>query len=220
MPRRQAMTQPAPRAVRISRLSEARGCRTPAICYHGRMVAPGSGHGQAGRARPGGGHDAGMSIIMHDLAGADPDVRFSPYCWRTRFALAHKGLPVETVPWRFTEREAIAFSGQGKVPVIRDERDGGASTVGRSRSTWRIRCRRRRCSAGPPGGRTRCSSTAWADGVLVGGDCPVHRARPARRDRPEGSRLFPLQPGGSVRLQPGSGAGRDARIGWRRSGIC
>jgi hypothetical protein len=62
----------------------------------------------------------GMSIIMHDLAGADPDLRFSPYCWRIRFALAHKGLPVETIPWRFTETEAIAFSGQARVPVIRD----------------------------------------------------------------------------------------------------
>ena len=62
-----------------------------------------------------------MSIVLYDLAGEDPDVRFSPYCWRTRFALAHKGLPVETVPWRFTDREAIAFSGQGKVPVIQDD---------------------------------------------------------------------------------------------------
>lgn len=61
-----------------------------------------------------------MTIIMHDLAGADPMLRFSPYCWRIRFALAHKGLPVETVPWRFTDKAAIAFSGQGRVPVIRD----------------------------------------------------------------------------------------------------
>src|ERR1700759_2169382 len=61
-----------------------------------------------------------MSIILYDLAGADPALRFSPYCWRTRFALAHKGLTVETVPWRFTDRDAIAFSGQARVPVIRD----------------------------------------------------------------------------------------------------
>ena len=61
-----------------------------------------------------------MSIVLYDLAGADPNLRFSPYCWRTRFALAHKGLPVETIPWRFTEREAIAFSGQARVPVLRD----------------------------------------------------------------------------------------------------
>ena len=62
----------------------------------------------------------GMTIIMHDLAGADPALRFSPYCWRIRFALAHKGLPVETIPWRFTDKALIAFSGQGRVPVIRD----------------------------------------------------------------------------------------------------
>ncbi len=61
-----------------------------------------------------------MTIIMHDLAGADSSLRFSPYCWRTKMALAHKGLPVETIPWRFTDKDAIAFSGQGRVPVIRD----------------------------------------------------------------------------------------------------
>ena len=61
-----------------------------------------------------------MPIEMHDLAGADASLRFSPYCWRTRLALAHKGLAVQTIPWRFTEKDALAFSGQGRVPVIRD----------------------------------------------------------------------------------------------------
>ena len=57
-------------------------------------------------------------LRLFDLAGADDAVRFSPNCWRTRLALAHKGLPVETVAWRFTEKDAIAPSGQGKVPVL------------------------------------------------------------------------------------------------------
>lgn len=61
-----------------------------------------------------------MTITLYDLAGADPDLRFSPYCWRTRFALAHKGLPVTTIPWRFSDKAVIAFSGQDRVPVIRD----------------------------------------------------------------------------------------------------
>jgi glutathione S-transferase len=61
-----------------------------------------------------------LEVVLYDLAGADPALRFSPYCWRTRMALAHKGLPIETVPWRFTDKPAIAFSGQGRVPVIRD----------------------------------------------------------------------------------------------------
>jgi glutathione S-transferase len=61
-----------------------------------------------------------MAILMHDLAGADPSLRFSPFCWRAKLALAHKGLAVETIPWRFTDKAVIAFSGQKRVPVIRD----------------------------------------------------------------------------------------------------
>lgn len=58
--------------------------------------------------------------ILFELAGARDDVRFSPFCWRIRMALAHKGLDVQTVPWRFTDKDAIAASGQGKVPVLVD----------------------------------------------------------------------------------------------------
>jgi len=60
-----------------------------------------------------------MSIVLYDLRGAD-DRRFSPYCWRSRLALAHKGLDTETVPILFTDKDRIAFSGQGKVPIIVD----------------------------------------------------------------------------------------------------
>lgn len=56
--------------------------------------------------------------VLYDLAGADPTRRFSPYCWRIRLALAHKGLPVATVPWQFIDKQAIAASGQGRVPVL------------------------------------------------------------------------------------------------------
>jgi glutathione S-transferase len=60
------------------------------------------------------------ALRLYDLAGADPARRFSPYCWRTRMALAAKDLPVETIPWRFTEREAIGAHGGDKVPVLLD----------------------------------------------------------------------------------------------------
>ncbi|MBV8032051.1 MAG: glutathione S-transferase family protein [Betaproteobacteria bacterium] len=59
-------------------------------------------------------------MTLYDLAGAEDDRRFSPYCWRAKMALKHKGLEFETVPWRFTEKDAIAFSGSKTVPVIRD----------------------------------------------------------------------------------------------------
>ncbi|MEO1193227.1 MAG: glutathione S-transferase family protein [Pseudomonadota bacterium] len=61
-----------------------------------------------------------MAMTLYELAAADSSILFSPHCWRTRMALAHKGLEVETRPWRFTDKEAIAFSEQGTVPVLVD----------------------------------------------------------------------------------------------------
>ena len=60
-----------------------------------------------------------MPIQLYELVGRD-DRRFSPYCWRTRMALEHKGLDYETVPVRFADKDLIAFSGQERIPVIRD----------------------------------------------------------------------------------------------------
>lgn len=74
-----------------------------------------------------------MSRVLYDLAGEDPACRFSPFCWRSRLALAHKGLEVEAVPWRFTERERLGFSGQNRVPVLVD----GDRVVADS---WAIAC--------------------------------------------------------------------------------
>jgi glutathione S-transferase len=61
-----------------------------------------------------------MAIQLYDLAGAEDDRRFSPYCWRVKMALKHKGLAFETLPWRFTEKDTIAFSGAKTVPVLVD----------------------------------------------------------------------------------------------------
>ena len=57
---------------------------------------------------------------LYDLAGADLERRFSPCCWRIKLALMHKGLPFDTIPWRFIGEKAIAFSGQRRVPVLID----------------------------------------------------------------------------------------------------
>ena len=68
---------------------------------------------------------------MYDLAGAEMNRRFSPYCWRIRMALAHKRLNVECMPWHFTEKDKIKFSGQERVPVLID----GSNTISDS---WEI----------------------------------------------------------------------------------
>ena len=70
-------------------------------------------------------------IKLYELAGAEENRRFSPYCWRIRMSLAHKGLAVDCLPWRFTEKEKIKFSGQERVPVLVD----GDHTVSDS---WQI----------------------------------------------------------------------------------
>jgi glutathione S-transferase len=61
-----------------------------------------------------------MAITMYDLAGTEANRRFSPFCWRARMALAHKRLEVETVPWRFTEKDKLPTPNDGRVPVIID----------------------------------------------------------------------------------------------------
>jgi len=64
-----------------------------------------------------------MTLKLYELVGTDAARPFSPYCWRTRMALAHKGFAADTIPWRFTEKEAIAPRGSEKVPVLlHDER--------------------------------------------------------------------------------------------------
>ena len=57
---------------------------------------------------------------LFELCGTETERVFSPYCWRTRMALAHKDLQAETIPWRFTEKDAIAPHQSDKVPVFID----------------------------------------------------------------------------------------------------
>jgi glutathione S-transferase len=66
-------------------------------------------------------------IILYDLAGADGR-RFSPNCWRTKLALAHKDLVFETRPVHFTDIPTIANGRQKTLPVI----DDGGRIVGDS----------------------------------------------------------------------------------------
>ena len=61
-----------------------------------------------------------MSLKLFELVGTDDARPFSPFCWRTRMALAHKGLSAQSIPWRFTEKDAIAPHKSEKVPVLID----------------------------------------------------------------------------------------------------
>src|SRR5262245_42075741 len=61
-----------------------------------------------------------MTPIMYERvghAGRKP----SPFSWRIRYAIAHKGVEVEFRPTRFADVETIRrLSGQHRVPVVVD----------------------------------------------------------------------------------------------------
>jgi glutathione S-transferase len=58
------------------------------------------------------------AIALYELGGLDGK-RYSLFSWRARLALAHKGLGFESHPVKVTDKAAIAFSGQKRVPIIR-----------------------------------------------------------------------------------------------------
>lgn len=71
-----------------------------------------------------------MALTLYELGGKDGQ-RYSQFSWRTRMALAHKGLDYETVPVAVSDKITIAFSNQEKVPILRD----GEQVIADS---WRI----------------------------------------------------------------------------------
>jgi glutathione S-transferase len=73
-----------------------------------------------------------MPLVLYERLCAD-DRRPSPFCWRSRLALAHKGLTPEIRAVRFTESDRLAFSGQGRVPVLVD----GEGVI---HDSWSIAC--------------------------------------------------------------------------------
>lgn len=62
-----------------------------------------------------------MTIKLYDLCGRDAELRFSPYCWRARLALAHKRLRFDAVPTPFTGVPGIEDGGSKTVPVLNDD---------------------------------------------------------------------------------------------------
>jgi glutathione S-transferase len=66
-------------------------------------------------------------ITLHELAFSG-DIRPSPYCWRAKYALEHKGLEYRTVASSFAGITSIAGGGQKTVPVL-EIADGEESKV-------------------------------------------------------------------------------------------
>src|SRR3981189_3133426 len=69
-----------------------------------------------------------MTLKLFELVGTDAARPFSPFCWRTRMALAHKGLSAESIPWRLPKKRPLDGTTSEKDPVLLDtEPSGGYS---------------------------------------------------------------------------------------------
>ena len=74
-----------------------------------------------------------MALIFHERVGLEGR-RISPFSWRIRYALAHKGLQPTVLPTRFADVARIrALSGQDLVPIIEHD-----ETV--VHDSWSIAC--------------------------------------------------------------------------------
>jgi glutathione S-transferase len=59
-------------------------------------------------------------LELWELGGRD-DCRFSTFSWRSRLALHHKGLSFLVHPIAVSDKAAIGFSGQSKVPILKHD---------------------------------------------------------------------------------------------------
>jgi glutathione S-transferase len=160
-----------------------------------------------------------MNLQLFELVGTDASRPFSPYCWRTRMALAHKGLDHGSIPWRFTEKQAIAPHGSEKVPVLLHDESPVVDS-------WAIanhledRFPDRPSLFGGEGGRAAMKMiNSWGDIAIVGGifpliaaDIPEHLG-PVDADYFRSSREARL----GRRLEEAAAERDKAVIGFRRS---
>jgi len=107
-----------------------------------------------------------MGLTFHERVGLD-ERRISPFSWRIRYALAHKGLDPDVIPTRFADVARIrGLSGQDLVPIIED----GGRVV---HDSWAIACHledrfpdRPSLFGGPAGLGAARLVNIWSDTVL------------------------------------------------------
>ncbi|WP_439596337.1 glutathione S-transferase family protein [Falsiroseomonas sp.] len=110
-----------------------------------------------------------MTLRMYDLAGADPARRFSPYCWRVKLALAAKGLAVETIPWRFVQKDLLAPHGGDKVPLLLDGDRAVSDSWAIAEYLEQAYPDRPSLFGGAAGQASARFVNAWADAVVIAG---------------------------------------------------
>jgi glutathione S-transferase len=127
-------------------------------------------------------------ITLYDLVFQN-DRRPSPYCWRTKLALKHKGLVWRDEPTGFTDKQKIAFAQSQTVPVIHD----GASVV---KDSWAIALHLdatypdKPLFPGDPQRAYCLFVNGWADTAINGAIFPFIVSDLVERVRPEDKAYF------------------------------
>ena len=106
------------------------------------------------------------NLVFHERVGFEGR-RISPFSWRIRYALAHKGLDPQVIDTRFADVARIrALSGQDLTPILED----GGQII---HDTWRIACHlddhypdRPSLFGGPIGRGAARVVNIWSDTVL------------------------------------------------------
>jgi glutathione S-transferase len=113
-----------------------------------------------------------MSLTLFELRAPDGQ-RYSQFSWRATMALAHKGLKAEHKAVRVSDKAAIAFSSQDKVPILVDGKDVIPDS-------WRIAEHLESRYPDAPslfGGETGCALArfidAWVNRTLIGRLVPL-----------------------------------------------
>ena len=146
-----------------------------------------------------------MALQLFELVGTDEDRPFSPFCWRTRMALAHKGLEATSIPWRFTEKDAISQHKSEKVPVLLDGERAVSELLGDRQLS------RRHLSGSSVAVRRRGRPRDGAHDQLVGRHgrgrrhVSVHRGGHSRPSASGRSGLFPREPRSAIQEVAGRG---------------
>lgn len=158
-----------------------------------------------------------MSIVLYEVAGAG-DMRPSPYCWRIRWALRHKGLEFTTVPLGYTEISALADGRYSRLPVL--EHDGEMRNESFEIARYLDAAFPDRPLLFAAGVASAAFYDGWTEAAIHGpAFCPVvqdmhDRLRPADQDYFRASREKALGQG----LAEAS-AGRDAALAPFRAGL-
>jgi glutathione S-transferase len=61
-----------------------------------------------------------MTTFLYELSAENPEIKFSPHCWKAHLALVYKGIEFESIPVSFGQiKEKLSFVDYSLLPVLK-----------------------------------------------------------------------------------------------------